>query len=88
MPQVVVFPRSAEEVQAAVSTAVARGVAVTARVGGTSVAGNAVGPGIVLDLSRYLNRVLQVDHEGRTAVVQPGVVQARLQAEVAPLLTT
>ena len=46
---------------------------------GTSIAGNAVGPGIVLDTSRHLNQVLAVDPEARTALVQPGTVHAALQ---------
>ncbi len=39
------------------------GVPVTSRGGGTSVAGNAIGAGIVIDFSRHLNRVLEIDHE-------------------------
>ncbi len=45
-----------------------------ARGAGTSIAGNAIGPGVVLDFSRHLNRVLSVDPEARTAVVEPGAV--------------
>ena len=54
----------------------------TSRGAGTSVAGNAVGRGIVLDFSRHLNRVLEVDPEARTAVVEPGTVHAVLQKAV------
>ena len=50
---------------------------------GTSIAGNAVGPGIVVDTVRHLNRVVSVDPEARTAVVQPGVVHATLQRAAA-----
>src|SRR3712207_2742475 len=46
---------------------------------GTSIAGNAVGAGIVVDAVRHLGRVLEVDPEARTAVVEPGAVHARLQ---------
>ena len=46
----------------------------TARGGGTSTAGNAVGAGIVLDFSRHLNRVLDVDPDARTALVEPGAI--------------
>jgi FAD/FMN-containing dehydrogenase/Fe-S oxidoreductase len=79
VPRAVAFPTSAEEVAAAVATARELGVAVTARGAGTSVAGNAVGPGLVLDLSRHLHRILEVDPVSRTARVQPGVVLADLQ---------
>ena len=51
---------------------------------GTSIAGNAVGTGIVVDTLRHLNRVVSIDPEARTAVVQPGVVHADLQRAAAP----
>ena len=51
---------------------------------GTSIAGNAVGPGIVVDTVKHLNRVVSIDPEARTAVVQPGVVHADLQRAAAP----
>ncbi|WP_369028363.1 FAD-binding oxidoreductase, partial [Nocardia farcinica] len=47
------------------------------------VAGNAIGPGIVLDFSRHLDVVLELDPERRTARVQPGVVLSRLQRRAA-----
>ena len=51
---------------------------------GTSIAGNAVGPGVVVDTSRYLDRVLRIDPEARTATVEPGLVQAALQTAARP----
>jgi FAD/FMN-containing dehydrogenase/Fe-S oxidoreductase len=57
---------------------------VTVRGGGTSVAGNAVGPGVVLDLSRHVRRVVDVDPAARTATVEPGVVLDHLQGAVRP----
>ena len=84
-PSVVVCPRNSEEVAALLSVARTCGVPVTARGAGTSVAGNAVGTGIIVDFSRHMNRVLSIDPDARTAVVQPGTVQATLQAAVAPL---
>jgi FAD/FMN-containing dehydrogenase/Fe-S oxidoreductase len=60
------------------------GVPLTARGAGTSIAGNAVGAGVVLDTSRHLGRVLAIDPDERTATVQPGVVQAALQAAARP----
>ena len=59
-------------------------VPVTARGAGTSIAGNAVGPGVVLDLGRHMDRVLAVDPDAATATVQPGVVQEDLQRAAAP----
>ena len=57
---------------------------VTTRSAGTSCAGNAVGPGLILDTSRHLNRILEIDPEARTARVEPGVVQSALQAAAVP----
>lgn len=83
-PVAVVMPAHADEVAATLAVCRSEGIPVTARGGGTSIAGNAVGPGVVLDFSRYLNAVLSIDPDNRTAVVQPGVVQAALQKAAAP----
>ena len=84
VPAVVVFPRDAGEVAAAIEVARTAGVALTARGGGTSIAGNAVGPGIVVDFERHLNRVLSLDAETATARVEPGVILDELQRQAAP----
>jgi FAD/FMN-containing dehydrogenase/Fe-S oxidoreductase len=83
-PQVVVYPRDTGDLLAVAEVARATGVPLTLRGGGTSVAGNAVGTGIVADTSVHLNAVLDVDAQARTARVQPGVVLSTLQAEAAP----
>ena len=51
---------------------------------GTSLAGQTVGPGLVLDLSRHMNRIVEIDAEARTARVEPGVVQDQLNRAAAP----
>ncbi|WP_438822227.1 FAD-binding and (Fe-S)-binding domain-containing protein [Kineococcus terrestris] len=84
VPQVVVFPRSAEDVVAAHAVCRELGVPFTSRGAGTSVAGNAVGTGVVLDFSRHLHRVLEVDPAAMTALVEPGVVLDDLQRAAAP----
>ena len=83
-PRVVVMPHDAGEAALALQVARAEGVPITSRGAGTSIAGNAIGPGIVLNFSRHMNRVLDIDPEARTATVQPGVVQARLQDAARP----
>jgi FAD/FMN-containing dehydrogenase/Fe-S oxidoreductase len=83
VPSVVVFPRHVEEAAAALDVARRTGVPVTSRGGGTSTAGNSVGSGIVLDFSRHLNRVLAVDPEARTAVVEPGAILDDITAAAA-----
>jgi FAD/FMN-containing dehydrogenase/Fe-S oxidoreductase len=84
VPDVVVQPRTREELVGALDVLRELSVPITARGAGTSVAGNAVGPGAVIDLSRYLNRVLSIDSEARTAVVEPGTVMSTLQKAAAP----
>ncbi len=83
VPTCIVLPRHAEDVARLVSRCSEAGVAVTARGGGTNVAGNAVGPGVVLDFSRYMKRVLDLDPAGRSAVVQPGTVLDDLRSKAA-----
>ncbi|WP_227997725.1 FAD-binding and (Fe-S)-binding domain-containing protein [Nocardia australiensis] len=83
-PAVVVFPRVEEDVAATLGFARDNGLSVTARGGGTSVAGNAIGPGIVLDFSRHMNAVLDLDPQQRSARVQPGVVLSELQTLARP----
>jgi FAD/FMN-containing dehydrogenase/Fe-S oxidoreductase len=80
VPIAVVEPRSAADVAAVVRAAADTGVPVTARGGGTSVAGNAIGRGVVLDFSRRMNRIVEIDPQARTARVQPGVVLDDLRA--------
>ncbi|WP_249999333.1 FAD-binding and (Fe-S)-binding domain-containing protein [Actinoplanes sp. M2I2] len=83
-PLAVVRPRHVDEVAAALAVARETGTPFTSRGAGTSVAGNAVGRGIVLDFSRHLNRVLEIDPAARTAVVEPGTVHAVLQKAATP----
>lgn len=84
VPEVVAFPQDTDDVEAALQVSRDLGVPLTARGGGTSVAGNAVGTGIVLDFSRHVNRILSIDPDAQTARVEPGVVMATLQKAAAP----
>jgi FAD/FMN-containing dehydrogenase/Fe-S oxidoreductase len=84
VPQAVARPRTVEDVAAVLDAARAVGMPVTTRGAGTSCAGNAVGPGLILDTSRYLNTIVEIDPEARMARVEPGVVQSALQAAAAP----
>ena len=83
LPCVVAFPRHADEAAAALDVARRAGVPLTSRGAGTSIAGNSVGSGIVLDFSRHMNRVLAVDQEARTAVVEPGTILDHITAAAA-----
>ncbi|MER7573895.1 FAD-binding and (Fe-S)-binding domain-containing protein [Streptomyces sp. NPDC126514] len=84
VPLGVVAPRDADDVAAVLEVCRAHAVPVVPRGGGTSIAGQATGTGVVLDFTRYLNRLVALDPESRTAVVQPGLVLDRLQEAAAP----
>nr|WP_237404362.1 FAD-binding and (Fe-S)-binding domain-containing protein [Streptomyces spororaveus] len=84
VPVGVVAPRDADDVAAALAVCAAAGVPVVPRGGGTSIAGQATGVGVVLDLTRHMNALVSVDPEARTAVVQPGLVLDRLRDAVRP----
>ncbi|MEU6817180.1 FAD-linked oxidase C-terminal domain-containing protein [Streptomyces sp. NPDC046860] len=84
VPLGVVAPRDAEDVAAALEVCRARGAPVVARGGGTSIAGQATGTGVVLDFTRHMNGLLELDPAARTARVRPGLVLDRLQEAAAP----
>ncbi|WP_263168954.1 FAD-binding and (Fe-S)-binding domain-containing protein [Streptomyces sp. SCSIO ZS0520] len=84
VPLAVVAPVDAEDVAAVLAVCREEQVPVVPRGGGTSIAGQATGTGVVLDFTRHMNRILDVDPEARTALVQPGVVLDRLQEAAAP----
>ncbi|WP_442943465.1 FAD-binding and (Fe-S)-binding domain-containing protein [Nocardia sp. NBC_00565] len=79
LPAAVVFPSGDEDVARTLEFAGENGLSVTARGAGTSVAGNAIGTGIVVDFSRYMNVIRGLDPDRRVARVQPGVVLSQLQ---------
>ncbi len=81
-PMGVVVPRHKGDVQAVIEIANKLGVSVLARGGGTSLAGQAVGHSIVLDFSKYMQSVLEVNNEELWCRVQPGLVQDELNAYV------
>ncbi|MEE2523295.1 FAD-binding and (Fe-S)-binding domain-containing protein [Pseudarthrobacter sp. J47] len=81
-PLAVVFPRSADEVVATLAVCRETGTPLVSRGGGTSMAGNAIGPGVVLDFSRHMNRIHTIDEAAGTVSVDPGVVLAVLSRDV------
>ncbi|WP_327633794.1 FAD-binding oxidoreductase [Kribbella sp. NBC_00482] len=83
VPDLVVVPADAEDLATAVALTAAAGAPVVMRGGGTSMAGNAIG-GVVIDTSRHVNRILDIDTSARTAIVEPGVVLTDLLAAAKP----
>src|SRR5437870_6372224 len=84
-PVGVVIPRDGDDVRAAIEIAAKHKVAILPRGGGTSLTGQTVNKALVLDFSRYMDRVLEVNAEEMWARVQPGLVQDNLNHHVRPL---
>ncbi len=84
VPIGVVVPRTVDDVVATVEVARRFGAPILARGGGTSLAGECCNVAVVLDCSKYLNRVLEIDEEEGWARVEPGIVLDDLRAAAAP----
>ncbi len=84
VPIGVVIPRHEGDVIAALSLARENSMPILARGGGTSLAGQTCNAALVLDFSKYMNRVIAIDASARVAHVEPGVVQSHLNAALAP----
>lgn len=82
VPKAVVLVDSEDDIAATLRYAVARGIPVTPRAAGTNLTGSAIGSGIILDVSR-MNRMLELNREERWARVQPGIVLAELNKQLA-----
>lgn len=83
MPVGVVLPRTPDDVIAAHQVAAEQGLAIIPRGGGTSLSGQSIGAGLILDFSKYMRRI-EIDPESLTARVQPGVVLDQFNAAAAP----
>src|ERR1700749_2027242 len=84
MPAGVVVPRSMDEALKALAICRDEGRIVTPRGGGTSQCGQTINDGIVIDFSKHLNRLLSLDVENRTCVVEPGIVLDDLNRQLKP----
>jgi FAD/FMN-containing dehydrogenase/Fe-S oxidoreductase len=77
-PVAVAFPRSQSDIEQLLTFSRTTGVPLLARGAGTSLAGQVVGDGLIVDFGRYMNAILEIDAEGCCARVQPGVIQDEL----------
>ena len=84
IPQAVALPKNETDICKLVRFAHKNRTSLIPRTAGTSLAGQVVGPGIVVDVSRYLNRILEIDPDRRRVRVQPGVVRNELNLALAP----
>ena len=82
-PLGVAFPRSQEDLHAAVELAAKYTLPILARGAGTSLAGQAIGEALILDCSRWLDSILEINSEAQTATVEPGLVLSKLNTSAA-----
>src|SRR6266853_2008049 len=83
-PQAVAFPRSAEEASAVIGAGIDAGLSITPRGAGTSLVGNAIGDGLIVDFSRHNRGISELDLEKRSVRVGAGVVLDQLNAFLKP----
>jgi FAD/FMN-containing dehydrogenase len=84
VPLAVVLPRTEDDILQTVKTCSRFGIPLTARGGGTSQAGQSIGPGVILDCSKYYNQVLEINTTQRWVRVQPGCVLNDLNDQLKP----
>ena len=84
IPYGVAYPKDEDDIVALLAEARRRGTNLIARAGGTSIAGQVVGNGIVADISRHMNHILEINAEERYAWVEPGVVRDELNIALKP----
>lgn len=84
IPYGVSYPADEEDLRSLVKEVRHRGTNLIARAGGTSIAGQVVGNGIVADISRHMNRILEINEQERYAVVEPGMVRDELNIACKP----
>lgn len=78
MPLGVVFPKDVKDIVEIVRFAKANGISIIPRAAGTSLAGQVVGCGLVMDITRHLNHILEINPQEKYAIVEPGVVRDEL----------
>ncbi len=83
-PRAVLIPRTMDDVQAAIEEAGRFGMPALPRGGGSSLAGQTVAEALVIDFTKHLDRIIEIDEEARQVRVEPGLVLDRLNAALAP----
>ncbi|OMP30787.1 FAD-binding and (Fe-S)-binding domain-containing protein [Mangrovimonas sp. DI 80] len=84
LPLAVAYPKSEKDIQALISFASSNNTSLIPRTAGTSLAGQCVGPGIVVDVSKYFTKILNINERERTVTVEPGVVRDALNNYLKP----
>lgn len=81
VPEGVSFPKTIHDIRALVEQANMHKFSITARSAGTSLAGQTTGGGVIMDVSRYMDQILNLDEVSKVAHVQPGVIRDTLNRE-------
>ncbi|MBO3117777.1 FAD-binding protein [Winogradskyella sp. DF17] len=84
LPLAVAIPKNATDLKLIIQYAITYNTSLIPRTAGTSLAGQCVGEGIIVDVSKYFTKILSIDREGKTVTVQPGVVRDELNAVLQP----
>ena len=84
LPLAVALPKTKEDIKLLIQFANANNTSLIPRAAGTSLAGQCVGKGIVIDVSKYLNRILNINESQQTVTIQPGVVRDELNNYLKP----
>ena len=85
MPEAIVLPKTIQDIQETIQFSQENSIPILPRGGGTSQNGQTVNRAIVLDNSRYLNKILEIDEKNLTCIVEPGVVLDELNRQLKPL---
>lgn len=84
LPLAVAYPKNKEDIKLLIKFAKIHKTSLIPRTAGTSLAGQCVGKGIVVDVSKYFTKILNVDEKAQTVTVQPGVVRDELNNLLKP----
>lgn len=84
LPQMICWPKNADDIRKLVQVAQSCQLPITMRGAGTSLAGQAIGKGIIVDTTRYMRQIIEIDVERQQVTVQPGVVLDELNAALKP----
>jgi FAD/FMN-containing dehydrogenase/Fe-S oxidoreductase len=84
MPEAVALPKTTEDIVKLVRFARKHKISLTPRTAGTSLAGQTVGDGIIVDVSKYFTKIVSFDKEKKTITVQPGVIRDELNLYLKP----
>ncbi len=84
MPVAVAIPKSIKDIQTLIAFATAHKISLTPRTAGTSLAGQTVGEGIIVDVSKHFTNIISFDAENKTVTAQPGVIRDELNLFLKP----